>query len=128
MSEPENLKYTREHEWALLDGGVVTVGITDYAQQTLGEIVFVELPSEGAAFGRGDVFGAVESTKAVSDLFCPVSGKVVEINETLVDSPETVNGSPYTEGWIIKVSVDDASPLEDLMDSAAYKKFLETAG
>ncbi len=124
---PDNLRYTQDHEWAALDGGVVTVGITDYAQQNLGEIVFVEIPSEGDVFKKGDVFGAVESTKAVSDLFCPVSGKVAETNEVLLDSPETINGSPYREGWIIKLIPDDASSIEDLMDGASYEKFLESA-
>lgn len=127
MSAPGNLRYTEDHEWALLDGGVVTVGITDHAQRTLGEIVFVEIPSEGEVFGRGEVFGAVESTKAVSDLMCPVSGRVVETNEALVDSPDTINGSPYGDGWVIKIAPDDPSSVEELMDAAEYEKFLETA-
>lgn len=126
MSVPENLRYTEEHEWALLEGDVVTVGITDYAQQSLGEIVFVEAPREGDGFGKGDSLGAVESTKAVSDLFSPVAGKVVEVNETLLDSPETINNSPYKDGWLVKIAPDDLSEIEGLMDCEAYKKFLET--
>ncbi|WP_462137496.1 glycine cleavage system protein GcvH [Candidatus Mycalebacterium sp.] len=127
MSVPDNLRYTEEHEWALLEGDVVTVGLTDYAQQSLGEIVFVEAPLEGAGFGEGDVLGAVESTKAVSDIFCPVAGKVVEVNETLIDSPNTINNSPYGDGWLVKIAPDGPFSLEDLMDSEAYKKFLETS-
>ncbi len=128
MSVPDSLRYTEDHEWALFeDGGVVTVGITDYAQQSLGEIVFVEIPSEGDVFTKGEIFGAVESTKAVSDLLCPVSGKVVETNEVLVDSPDIINGSPYKDGWVIKLVPDDISHLEDLMDCSVYRKFLETS-
>ena len=124
MSFPEGLRYTEDHEWALEENGVVTVGITDYAQQTLGEIVFVETPSEGDAFGAGDSLGAVESTKAVSDIFCPVSGKVVEVNAALVDSPEIINSSPYGDGWLVKIASDDISSLESLMDAAAYEQFV----
>ncbi|QMU55981.1 MAG: glycine cleavage system protein GcvH [Candidatus Mycalebacterium zealandia] len=127
MSIPDNLRYTKEHEWALLERDIVTVGLTDYAQQSLGEIVFVEAPSEGAGFSKGDVLGAVESTKAVSDIFSPVTGKVVEVNEALLDSPNTINNSPYGDGWLVKIAPDGSSLLEDLMDSEAYKKFLETA-
>ncbi len=127
MSVPENLRYTGDHEWALLEGDVVTVGITDYAQRTLGEIVYVEIPSEGDVFKKGEVLGAVESTKAVSELFCPVSGKVVETNEVLVDSPDTINGSPYKDGWVVRLIPEDASSVEELMGAEAYEKFLETA-
>ena len=124
MSFPEGLRYTEDHEWALEEDGVVTVGITDYAQQTLGEIVFVETPPEGEVFSAGDSIGAVESTKAVSDIFCPVSGRVVEVNAALVDSPETINSSPYGEGWLVKIAVDDVSSLGRLMDAAAYERFV----
>lgn len=127
MKAPEKLRYTKDHEWALSEGGLVTVGITDYAQRTLGEIVFVEIPSEGDVFKKGEIFGAVESTKAVSDLFCPVSGKVAEVNEALVDSPDIINSFPYGDGWILKLVPDDALSVEQLMDGASYKKFLETA-
>ncbi len=126
MSVPGNLRYTEEHEWALLDGDTVTVGITDYAQDAIGEIVFVEAPSEGDSFRKGEIFGAVESTKSVSDLFCPVDGNVVEINEVLIDSSGVINTSPYGDGWLIKLFVEDSSSFEELMDAAAYKKFLET--
>lgn len=127
MNVPDNLRYTEEHEWALLEGDVVTVGITDYAQRSLGEIVFVEAPTEGDSFSKGDVLGAVESTKAVSDLFCPVAGRVIEINEVLLDSPDTINASPYGDGWLVKIAPDDLSSFEDLMDAGAYGKFLETS-
>lgn len=124
MNFPENLRYTEDHEWAREEGGAVTVGVTDYAQQTLGEIVFVEMPSEGDVFKAGGTLGAVESTKAVSDIFCPVSGKVAEVNAALVDSPETINSSPYGEGWIVKIAADDVSSLGNLMDAAAYERFV----
>lgn len=123
MTVPEGLKYTEDHEWALIEGDVVTVGITDYAQQTLGEIVFVETPSEGDIFAEGETLGAVESTKTVSDIFSPVSGRVIEVNETLLDSPDAINSSPYEDGWLVKISVDDVSSLENLMSAAAYEKF-----
>ena len=124
MSFPSHLKYTEDHEWAFEEDGVVTVGITDYAQQSLGEIVFVEAPSEGDVFGAGDTMGAVESTKAVSDIFCPVAGTVAGVNDALVDSPETVNASPYEEGWIVKIAADSTSSLDRLMDADAYERFV----
>ncbi len=121
----EELKYTNDHEWAHVEGDVLVMGITDYAQDSLGEIVYIELPSEGDEITKGDPFGAVESTKAVSDLYAPVSGDVVEVNEALLDSPELINTDPYGEGWIIKVKVYDLGELDDLMDFVDYNNFIE---
>ena len=121
----EELKYTNDHEWAHEEGEVLVIGITDYAQDSLGEIVYIELPSEGDEITKGDPFGAVESTKAVSDLYAPVSGDVVEVNEVLLDSPELINSDPYGEGWMIKVKVYDPGELEELMDFEGYTDFVE---
>lgn len=121
----EELKYTNDHEWAHEEGEVLVIGITDYAQDSLGEIVYIELPSEGDEITKGDPFGAVESTKAVSDLYAPVSGDVVEVNEVLLDSPELINSDPYGEGWMIKVKVYDPGELDELMDFEGYTDFVE---
>ena len=121
----EELKYTNDHEWAHEEGEVLVIGITDHAQDLLGEIVYIELPSEGDEITKGDPFGAVESTKAVSDLYAPVSGDVVEVNEVLLDSPELINSDPYGEGWMIKVKVYDPGELNDLMDFEGYNDFVE---
>jgi glycine cleavage system H protein len=122
---PEVLKYTKEHEWARVEDDIVIIGITDYAQDALGEIVYIELPSEGDEVIKGETFGAVESTKSVSDLYAPISGEVVEVNEALLDSPEAINEDPYGEGWMVKVKPYDPSELEDLMDSDEYTEFIE---
>ena len=122
---PDELKYTSDHEWALEDGELLVIGITDYAQDALGEIVYIELPSEGDEITKGDPFGAVESTKAVSDLYAPVSGDVVEVNDMLLDSPETINGDPYGEGWMIKVRPYDPKELTELMDNEEYSEYVE---
>ncbi len=121
----EELKYTKDHEWAHEEGDVLVIGITDHAQDSLGEIVYIELPSEGDEITKGDPFGAVESTKAVSDLYAPVSGDVVEVNEVLLDSPELINSDPFGEGWMIKVKVYDPGELDDLMDFEGYNDFVE---
>lgn len=121
----EELKYTKDHEWAHVEGDVLVIGITDYAQDSLGEIVYIELPSEGDEITKGDPFGAVESTKAVSDLYAPVSGDVVEVNEALLDSPELINADPFGEAWMIKVKVYDNGELEDLMNYEQYTDFVE---
>ncbi len=118
MSIPENLKYTKEHEWLSLDGDVATVGITAFAAESLGDIVFVQLPSAGDTVTAGEVFGEVESTKSVSELYAPVSGEVVEVNEATSDTPEVINSDPYTEGWLLKVRLTGDVP--ELLDSAAY--------
>ncbi|MDQ4002381.1 MAG: glycine cleavage system protein GcvH [Actinomycetota bacterium] len=125
MSVPEELQYTRSHEWVRTEGDTATVGITDYAQDELGDIVFVELPEEGATFGAGDSFGAVESVKAVSDIYAPVGGEVIEVNEALNDSPEKINDDPYGDGWIIKLRVSDEG---DLLSASDYEQFLEEEG
>ncbi len=125
MNFPEDLKYTREHEWARSKGNRVTVGITDFAQEQLGDVVFVELPDVGDEVKKGEAFGVVESTKAVSDLFSPLTGKVVEVNDPLTDAPETINEDPYEEGWLVVVEASDPKELAELMDASAYRKFVE---
>ena len=124
MNLPADLKYSKEHEWVKVDGSVATVGITDYAQDSLGDIVFLELPDVGTELSAGDTFGVVESVKAVSDLFAPVSGKVIEIHDHLTDAPETVNADPYNEGWMIKLEMSDLSELDALLNSADYDKLV----
>ncbi|MBE8522335.1 glycine cleavage system protein GcvH [Amycolatopsis sp. H6(2020)] len=118
MSIPENLQYTKEHEWLKVEDGVATVGITAFAAESLGDIVFVQLPDPGSAITAGEVFGEVESTKSVSELYAPVSGEVVEVNGTTSDTPEVINSDPYTEGWLLKVRLTGDVP--DLLDAAAY--------
>ena len=127
MNAPEGLLYTKDHEWVRKDGDVVTVGITDFAQCELGDIVFVELPAKGTALEAGKEFGTVESVKAVSEVFAPVSGTVAEINTALQDAPETVNSDPYGEGWILKVRGVSAGDLEGLMPAAVYAEFVKQA-
>ncbi|MEU0538109.1 glycine cleavage system protein GcvH [Amycolatopsis tolypomycina] len=118
MSIPENLQYTKEHEWLKVDDGIATVGITAFAAESLGDIVFVQLPDAGSTITAGEVFGEVESTKSVSELYAPVSGEVVEVNGTTSDTPEVINSDPYTEGWLLKVRLTGDVP--DLLDAAAY--------
>jgi len=125
MDMPEGLCFTREHEWIRDEGGAATIGITDYAQGRLGDVVFVEMPEKGMTLRKGEVFGVIESVKAASDIFTPVSGDVIDINHTLEDHPEYVNQSPYGDGWIIKVRMSDASELNDLMDSEQYQQFVQ---
>lgn len=120
MSTPKDLRYTEEHEWARADGDAVTVGITDHAQQNLGDIVYVELPPVGGAVSVGDVFGTVESVKAVSELYSPIDGEVVAINENLEAQPELINAEPYDKGWLIRIKPSDLSQLDKLMDADAY--------
>ncbi len=126
---PEDLKYTKEHEWARVEGdGTVRTGITWYAQDSLGDVVFVKLPEVGLEVAAGDALAEVESTKAVSDVYAPVSGTVVQVNEALVESPEKVNEDPYGEGWIAIIRIKDEGELDDLMDASAYKTFVEAEG
>ena len=125
LNFPDDVKYTKDHEWAKKEGELITIGIDDYAQDQLGEIVFVELPEIGDTFSRGDEFGSVESVKAVSEIYIPVSGEVVEINQGLEDAPELVNQSCYTDGWLIRVKPTQASELDGLMDRAAYLDMLK---
>jgi glycine cleavage system H protein len=122
LSVPEELQYTKSHEWVRTEDDTATIGITDYAQEELGDIVFVELPEEGATFDAGDSFGTVESVKAVSDLYSPVGGEVVEVNEALSDNPEKINEDPYGDGWIVKLRVSDEG---DLLSASDYEQLLE---
>lgn len=124
MNFPTNLKYTKEHEWIRIEGEEAYVGITDYAQSELGEIVFVDVDTVGETIGQGEVFGSVEAVKTVSDLNMPATGEVLEFNEALNDQPELVNNDPYGEGWMIKVRVADVAELDSLMDAAAYEAFI----
>ncbi len=126
MAVPSDLKFTKEHEWVLFDNdSIATIGITDFAQESLGDITFVQLPKEGEEIRKDDPFGVVESVKAVSDLYAPVSGRVMEVNLPLSTAPELLNEDPYNDGWLIKVEVKDASDLEDLMSSDDYKGYVE---
>ena len=125
MEFPEDLKYTREHEWVSIDGSVATIGITDHAQEQLGDVVFVELPSVGDRVEKADAFGVVESTKAVSDVYAPLSGEVSEVNDDLPDNPELINEDPYGDGRMVKITLGDKADLEDLMTADEYRKFIE---
>lgn len=124
MNFPSELKYSKDHEWIKVEGNVGIVGITDFAQKELGDIVFVDINTVGDTLKHSDVFGIVEAVKTVSDLFMPVSGKVLEVNSAIEANPELVNGEAYTNGWIVKVSIDNPSELDDLMDAEAYKKLI----
>ena len=122
---PDDLKYTKEHEWLAVNGSVGTVGITHYAQSELGDIVYVELPAAGSQVVAGEEFGTVESVKAVSEIFAPVSGEVLEVNASLAASPETINKDPYGDGWLLKIKLADTKDLETLMTAADYRKYIE---
>lgn len=124
MNIPENLKYTKDHEWVRVEGDHAYIGITDFAQGELGDIVFVEIETEGETLDKEEVFGSVEAVKTVSDLFMPISGEVLEVNAELESSPELINEDPYGKGWMVKLSVDNADELNDLMDAAAYKELV----
>jgi glycine cleavage system H protein len=124
---PEGLRYTADHEWIRVDGEEGTVGISAYAADELGDIVFVELPAVGARIERGAAFGAIESVKTASDLYAPISGEVVAVNDELTGKPELVNGDPYGEGWMVRFRIDDASALDQLDDAAAYRTRIESA-
>lgn len=121
MNIPATLKYTKDHEWVSIDGDIATVGVTDFAQSELGDIVFVEIETEGETMGKEEVFGTIEAVKTVSDLFMPVSGEIIEFNAGLESNPEAVNKDPYGDGWMIKVRLTDASEVADLLDADAYK-------
>lgn len=124
MEFPEDLKYSKEHEWVKIEDGIATIGITEFAQDELGDIVYVETPKVGATVKQNDTFGVVESVKTVSDLFSPLTGEVTEVNEEVVGSPELINKNSYTEGWIIKVKPDDLSELEALLSAAEYREMV----
>ncbi|MBI5236419.1 MAG: glycine cleavage system protein GcvH [Deltaproteobacteria bacterium] len=125
MDFPKDLKYTKEHEWIKVEGNTATIGITDYAQDSLGDVVYVELPQEGQAVTKHEAFGVVESVKAVSDLYSPVSGSVSEVNDAIIDSPEAINEDPYGDAWMIKVDVSNKAELSDLLSAEDYQKFIE---
>jgi glycine cleavage system H protein len=122
---PDDLRYTEDHEWARVKGETVTIGVSDYAQEQLGDIVFVEMPTSGDRFKKGDEFGTVESVKAVAELYMPIDGEVIQVNQALEGAPELLNRSPYSDGWIIEIKSDDMSQLEALLDRDAYVKLLE---
>ena len=124
MSYPNDLKYTKDHEWLRVEGNVAFVGITHFAQSELGDIVFIDVDTEGESLEKEEVFGSVEAVKTVSDLFMPINGEVLEFNEKLEDNPELINSDPYGEGWIIKVSLNDESDMEDLLSSEDYKELV----
>ncbi len=124
MNVPENLKFTKDHEWIRVEGDTAFIGVTDFAQGELGDIVFIEVETEGETLDREEVFGTIEAVKTVSDMFMPLSGEVLEFNEKLEDAPDLVNSDPYGEGWIIKVNVAEASELEDLLTAEQYKELL----
>lgn len=125
MDYPDGLKYSREHEWVLVEGDSATIGISDFAQSELGDVVYVEVPEVGEKISKEDPFGAVESVKAVSDLYAPVSGTVVEVNDALPDTPELINEDPYGEGWIIRVTLSDPSEVDELMNVQEYTSHCE---
>lgn len=125
MTIPEDSRYAKSHEYVHVEGGVGTIGITDYAQKELGDVVFVELPQVGSELEAGDELGSIESVKAVSELFSPVSGQVVEINEALAEKPELVNTDPYGDGWMIKIRLSDATEVDELMNAEEYEEYVE---
>ena len=125
MEFPEELKYTVDHEWVLIEDDVATIGITDFAQDQLGDVVFVELPDAGDDLEAGKTFGVVESVKAVSDVYAPLSGEVVEVNEDLPNEPEIINNSPYEDGWMVKIRITHPEEVDELMDAAEYQAFIE---
>jgi glycine cleavage system H protein len=126
MNIPDNLKYTKDHEWIRVDGETATVGITEYAQGELGDIVFVEIETMGDHLKQGDIFGSIEAVKTVSDLFMPASGEIIEVNEKIADSPELINSDAFGDGWLIKVKLSDPGELNDLLSSSEYAKQIES--
>lgn len=124
MNVPDNLKYTKEHEWVLIEGDIATVGVTDFAQGELGDVVFVEIETEGETLDEGETFGTIEAVKTVSDLFMPLSGEVIEVNAALEDTPDVVNSDPFGGGWMIKVKISDPSEADKLMSAEDYKALL----
>ncbi len=124
MNIPAELKYTKDHEWVKVEGDIAVIGITDYAQGELGDVVYVELPEVGSTFEKEESFGTIEAVKAVADIFCPLSGEFVEVNEAIQDAPETVNKDPYGDGWMVKIKISDSVQLDELMDAEAYKALI----
>ncbi|MBC8487725.1 MAG: glycine cleavage system protein GcvH [Bacteroidetes bacterium] len=126
MNVPENLKYTKDHEWIRVEGEEAFIGITDFAQKELGDIVFIEVETVDETLDIEEAFGTIEAVKTVSDMFMPISGKVVEFNETLESSPEVINSDPYGEGWIIKIKISDTNEINELLDASEYKELIES--
>jgi glycine cleavage system H protein len=124
MNIPENLRYSKDHEWIAVDGDTATIGITDYAQHALGDVVYVDLPRSGDKFGTHEAFGSVESVKAVSEIFTPVAGEVLEVNESINDTPESVNKEPYTDGWMVKVKMDNPLEADAMLSAVEYEEYL----
>tara|TARA_B100001173_G_scaffold255443_1_gene227278 strand:- start:141 stop:518 length:378 start_codon:yes stop_codon:yes gene_type:complete len=124
MNHPKNLMYTSEHEWVKIENNIATVGITDFAQGELGDIIFLEFPEVDEEFNEGDVFGTIEAVKTVSDLFMPISGKIVEVNESLNDDPENVNSNPYESGWMVKIELSANAQTDSLLDSKSYLEMI----
>lgn len=124
MNIPANLKYTNDHEWVMIDGNIATIGITDFAQSQLGDIVFVDVQTVGETLSKSEVFGAIEAVKTVADALMPLTGKIIEFNESLENAPESVNKDPYGAGWMIKVEISDPSEIDSLLDAEAYKAIL----
>ncbi|MFN0139801.1 MAG: glycine cleavage system protein GcvH [Pyrinomonadaceae bacterium] len=125
---PENLRYSKDHEWIAVDGDTATIGITDYAQHALGDVVYVDLPRSGDKFGTHEAFGSVESVKAVSEIFTPVAGEVLEVNESINDAPESVNKEPYTDGWMVKVKMDNPLEADAMLSAVEYEEYLSSNG
>jgi glycine cleavage system H protein len=128
MAVPQDYKFTKTHEWVKVDGDIATIGLTEFAQSELGDITYLELPSAGTALRQSDPFGVVESVKAASDVYAPVSGEVVEENNAAIDAPEMVNSAPFTDAWLIKIRLDDPSQLDNLMDATTYEKLVAESG
>lgn len=126
MSNPQNLRYSKSHEWVRIEGDLATCGITEYAQEALGDVVYVDLPEVGDTFDKDGDLGEIESVKAVSAIYAPITGEIIEINEDLEDAPETVNSDPFGDGWLFKLKVSAAEELSELLDAAGYEAFLET--
>ncbi len=124
MNHPKNLMYTSEHEWVKLDGNIATIGITDFAQSELGDIIFLEFPNIDEHFSSGDIFGTIEAVKTVSDMYMPLTGKIIDINEDLNDSPEKVNDDPYENGWMVKIQIEDNIDKSELLDSQSYTELI----
>ena len=124
METPLNLKYTKDHEWILIDGKIATIGITDFAQRELGDIVYVEVETVGESLNADDILGTVEAVKTVSDLFLPIAGKIIEFNESLDNNPEDINNDPYGKGWVVKVEIDDTNEVNNLLSAQQYKELI----
>jgi len=124
MNVPSELKYTKDHEWVRIEGDTATVGVTDFAQGELGDVVFVEIETEGETLSQGETFGTIEAVKTVSDLFMPLGGAVIEVNEKLEDTPDVVNSDPYGDGWMVKIKIEDASEADDLLSASDYEELI----